>query len=157
MKGDLGSYFVNTLSKYIATLGFIGYLPVAPGTWGTAFGLLLIIPFKFTDFTLLVIFIPAFFLGLITSHHAEKILGKDSTYIVIDEFCGYLLSVLFIPKSISYLVSGFILFRIFDVLKPPPIRWLEKTVPGGAGIMLDDILAAFYANICLQLWRLFIN
>ncbi len=103
-----------------------------------------------------MIFIPAFLLGLITSHNAEKILGKDSGHIIIDEFCGYLLSVAFIPKSTAYLLSGFILFRIFDVIKPPPIRRLEETVPGGAGVMLDDILAAIYTNICLQLWRYFI-
>ena len=103
-----------------------------------------------------MIFMPAFLLGLITSHNAEKMLGKDSTHIVIDEFCGYLLSVAFIPKSTAYLLSGFILFRIFDVIKPPPIRRLEETVPGGAGVMLDDILAAIYTNICMQLWRYFI-
>ena len=148
--------FLQSLSKHIATLGFIGYLPVAPGTWGTAFAFLLTILLKPDDFTLLMIFIPAFLLGLITSHNAEKILGKDSGHIIIDEFCGYLLSVAFIPKSTAYLLSGFILFRIFDVIKPPPIRRLEETVPGGAGVMLDDILAAIYTNICMQLWRYFI-
>ncbi len=100
---------------------------------------------------------PAFLLGIITSHNAEKMLGKDSTHIVIDEFCGYLLSVAFIPKSTIYLLSGVMLFRIFDVIKPPPIRQLEKTIPGGAGIMIDDILAAVYSNVCMQLWRLLAN
>lgn len=149
--------FLQSLSKHIATLSFIGYLPVAPGTWGTAFAFLLTILLKPDDVTLLIIFIPAFLVGLITSHNAEKILGKDSTHIIIDEFCGYLLSVAFIPKSTAYLLSGFILFRIFDVIKPPPIRRLEETVPGGAGVMLDDILAAVYSNVCMQLWRLFVN
>ena len=102
-----------------------------------------------------MIFIPAFLLGIITSHNAEKMLGKDSTHIVIDEFCGYLLSVIFLPKSTAYLLSGFLLFRIFDVIKPPPIRKVEEVFPSGYGIMLDDILAAVYTNICLQLWRLF--
>src|SRR4030067_2514088 len=149
--------FLQSLSKHIATLGFIGYLPVAPGTWGTAFAFLLTILLKPDDFTLLMIFIPAFLLGIITSHNAEKILGKDSGHIIIDEFCGYLLSVAFIPKSTIYLLSGFILFRIFDVIKPPPIRQLEKTIPGGTGIMSDDILAAIYTNICMQLWKLLAN
>lgn len=151
------SYIVNNLSKYIATLGFIGYLPVAPGTWGTALAFLLTILLKPDDFILFAIFIPAFLLGIITSHNAEKILGKDSAHIVIDEFCGYLLSIAFIPKSTIYLLSGFILFRIFDVIKPPPIRRFEKTIPGGAGIMIDDILAAVYSNVCMQLWRFFVN
>ncbi len=105
-----------------------------------------------------MIFLPLFLLGIITSHRTEKLLGKDSGYIVIDEFCGYLISVLFIPKNISYLLAAFVLFRAFDILKPPPIRKIEETVTGGAGIMLDDVLAGIYTNICLQLWRyLFVN
>ncbi len=148
---------MQSLSKHIATLGFIGYLPVAPGTWGTALAFLLTILLKPDDFILFAIFIPAFLLGIRTSHNAEKMLGKDSIHIVIDEFCGYLLSVAFIPKSTAYLLSGFILFRIFDVIKPPPIRQLEKTIPGGAGIMIDDILAAVYSNVCMQLWKVLVN
>ena len=87
------------------------------------------------------------------SHQAEKDLGKDSGHIVIDEFCGYLTAVLFIPKTPAWLIAAFILFRIFDIFKPPPIRKVERLIPGGAGIMLDDILAGIYANICLQAWR----
>lgn len=114
----------------------------------------MVILLKPDDFALITIFLPVFLLGLITSHNTEKILGKDNKHIIIDEFCGYLLSVLFIPKGIGYLIAAFFLFRVFDVLKPPPIRRLEKMVPGGAGVMSDDILAAVYTNICLQLWRL---
>jgi phosphatidylglycerophosphatase A len=92
--------------------------------------------------------------GTITSGSAEKTLGKDSSHIVIDEFCGYLLAVLFLPKVTGYLLAGLILFRVFDILKPPPIRKIEETMPGGSGIMLDDVMAAVYANICLQVWRM---
>jgi phosphatidylglycerophosphatase A len=106
------------------------------------------------DLELLMIFMPVFLLGLITSHNAEKDLGKDSKRIVIDEFCGYMLSVFFIPPTIGYLLAAFILFRIFDILKPPPIKKVEKSIQGGAGIMLDDLLAAVYTNVCIQLWRL---
>ncbi len=101
-------------------------------------------------------FSAVFILGVPVSHHAEKQLGKDSGHIVIDEFSGYLISVLFIPRSLGYLFAAFILFRIFDILKPPPIRKIEESVPGGAGIMADDVLAGIYANICLQLWRYFL-
>lgn len=148
---------INRIQRTIATIGFIGYLPYAPGTFGSALGLLLIILLKPNDFELLMIFLPVFLLGLIASHDAEKPLGKDSRHIVIDEFSGYLLSVLFIPKGIGYLLTAFILFRIFDILKPPPIRKIEVHVSGGAGIMLDDVLAAVYTNVCIQLWRLFIK
>jgi len=107
------------------------------------------------DIKLLIFSMLLFLLGTWTSHDAEAVLGKDSGHIVIDEFCGYLISVLFIPKSIYYLIAAFVLFRIFDIFKPPPIRWIEKTVPGGAGIMLDDVLAGIYANLCIQLWIYF--
>ena len=149
--------FFNKTQQIIATIGFIGYLPYVPGTAGSALGLLLILFLKPDNFQLLIIFLPVFLLGVITAHNTEKKLGYDSKHIVIDEFSGYLLTAIFIPKSIVYLFAAFILFRIFDILKPPPIKKLEQVVSGGAGIMLDDILAAVYANACIQLWRLFIS
>lgn len=149
---------INRIQSLIATLGVTGFLPYAPGTFGTLLSFLLIILFKPGDTILFVILVPLFILGITASNHAEKILGKDSGHIVIDEFCGYLISVLFIPKSIGYLLAAFILFRIFDIFKPPPIRRIEKVVPGGAGVMLDDMLAAIYTNACLQVWiYLFMN
>ena len=145
---------MQTLYNYIATLGFIGYLPYAPGTFGTAAGFLFVILLRPDDISRLLPFcLFVFLVGLLTSQQAEKQLGKDSSHIVIDELCGYIISVLFVPKSIAYLIAAFILFRIFDIVKPPPIRRIEKVVPGGAGIMLDDVLAGLYANVCLQLWR----
>ncbi len=106
-----------------------------------------------SDTRLLIFSILLFFLGTWSSDEAEKDLGKDSGHIVIDEFCGYLVSILFLPHSIGYLIAAFVLFRIFDILKPPPIRQVEKAVSGGIGIMLDDLLAGLCANICLQAWR----
>ncbi len=128
-------------------------MPYAPGTFGTILSLLLIAFLKPHDSELLLIFSGVFLLGLFTSHNAERSLGKDSRHIVIDEFCGYLLCVLFVPKSIGYLLWSFILFRFFDILKPPPIRKLEGNVGGGLGIMMDDLIAALYTNLCIQLWR----
>lgn len=145
---------LNGIHHIIATLGFIGYLPYAPGTFGSAAACLLMMLFRPAD-SLLFIATPLLFtVGTISSHQCEKVIGKDSGHIVIDEFCGYLISILFIPKSINYLVAAFILFRIFDIVKPPPVRQAEKAVTGGAGVMLDDVLAGVYANICLQVWRL---
>lgn len=144
---------MQTLYKYIATLGFIGYTPYAPGTAGTAAGFLIVILLRPDNLGLLISFAFIFLLGLFASHSAEKQLGKDSSHIIIDELCGYLISVLFIPSNIGYLVAAFILFRIFDILKPPPIKKIENIFPGGAGVMLDDVLAGFYTNVCLQLWR----
>ena len=136
----------------IATLGFIGFLPYAPGTFGTAVSFLFVLLLRPGEFFLLPVIIAMFVLGTYVSTSTEKLLGKDSGHIVIDELCGYIVSVLFVPKTIGYLVAAFILFRIFDIVKPPPIRRIEKEVPGGLGIMLDDLAAGIYANICLHIW-----
>ncbi len=109
-----------------------------------------------SDMKLAVFILLLFSLGTWTSDEAERSLGKDSGHIVIDEFCGYLISVLFVPKTIGYLFAAFVLFRLFDIFKPPPIRNIEKAVPGGAGIMLDDVMAGIMANICIQLWIYFL-
>jgi len=141
--------------KYIATLGFIGYLPFAPGTFGslaafTVFALLK--PSIFIHIIILLFIIPV---GIISSHHAERLLNdRDSRHIVIDEFCGYLISVLFIPHSTGYAITAFFLFRFFDILKPFPIRKIESVLSGGKGIIADDIAAALYTNLILQLWKL---
>jgi len=147
---------VQTIYKYIATLGFIGFIPYAPGTFGSAAGLLLALFTVPADVTLLMILPPLFFLGMIAAHNAEKQLGKDSGRIVIDELCGYVVSVLFVPKTTGYLLTAFVLFRFFDIVKPPPIRKIESIIPGGTGIMLDDVLAGMYANVCLQVWMRFV-
>jgi phosphatidylglycerophosphatase A len=144
------------LLKQIATLGVIGYLPSAPGTFGSlaAFSFYLLLkPTTLTLFLIAVFLVP---LGVMSSHRAEKLLGeKDSRHIVIDEFCGYFFSVLFLPYSVGYGLAAFFLFRGFDILKPFPIRRIENCLKGGAGIMADDIAAALYSNIILQLWKIF--
>lgn len=146
---------MKRVMKYIATLGFIGYIPVAPGTFGTAAAVLFFIIFKpsiIDNIILLLFIIP---LGIITSGKAETMLQeRDSRHIVIDEVGGFSLSVLTLPANLKTYILAFFLFRFFDVLKPPPIRYLEKKVPGGAGVMLDDMLAGIYTNIIIQLWNL---
>ncbi|MEN8264912.1 MAG: phosphatidylglycerophosphatase A [Nitrospirota bacterium] len=144
---------IKRILHSIATLGFIGYLPKAPGSFGTLPPYLLVMLFRPDDIPLLIFSAFIFLLGVLSAHQAERVLGKDSGHIVIDEFCGYLISVLFLPKTLAYLTAAFILFRFFDILKPTPIRMIEKTIPGGAGVMMDDVLAGIYANICLQVWR----
>lgn len=148
-------YIISRLSAYFATLGFTGYIPFAPGTFGSAAGFLLVLLLKPDDPTLLYLLTLLFIPGLFASNHAEKSLGKDSKHIVIDELCGYLLTVLFIPKTMPYLIAAFVLFRFFDILKPPPIKMIEKKLSGGAGIMFDDLMAAVYANLCIQIWIYF--
>lgn len=140
--------------KYIATLGFIGYIPIAPGTFGSAVAALFFILFKpsiSSNIIFLLLIIP---LGIIASKEAEIVLGeKDSRHIVIDEVGGYALSVLLLPDNLTTYIVAFFIFRFFDVLKPPPIRYLERSIPGGTGIMLDDLIAGIYTNITIQLWN----
>lgn len=145
---------MGLLLKNIATLGFIGYLPVAPGTFGSLFAFLIFILLKPAVFAHVIILFFIIPLGIITSHYAEKVLDeKDSKHIVIDEFCGYLLSVILLPLSISYALSAFFLFRFFDILKPFPIKKIDS-IGGGKGIMADDLVAALYTNFVLQIWKL---
>jgi phosphatidylglycerophosphatase A len=141
--------------KYIATLGPVGYIPFAPGTFGSlvAFSLFILLrPSLSFHIIVLLFLIP---IGIISSHYTEMLLNeKDSRHIVIDEFCGFFLSVLFIPLNTGYAIAAFFLFRFFDILKPFPIRKWGSTLSGGKGIMIDDIIAALYTNIILQIWKL---
>jgi phosphatidylglycerophosphatase A len=140
--------------RYIATLGFIGYLPFAPGTFGSlvAFAFYIFLkPNTFFHVLILCLLIP---IGVVSSHYAEKFFDvKDSRHIIIDEFCGYLLSVVFLPFSYTEALIAFFLFRFFDILKPFPIKKIESILRGGKGIMADDIMAAIYTNLILQTWK----
>jgi len=140
--------------KYIATIGFIGYLPFAPGTFGSLAAFALFISLKPPPFIHIIGLFFIIPLGIISSHYAERVLeSKDSRHIVIDEFCGYLFSVTLLPFTFNYALLAFFLFRFFDILKPFPIRKIESVLGGGKGIMMDDIVAALYTNIILQVWK----
>jgi phosphatidylglycerophosphatase A len=129
-----------------------GYVPMAPGTAGTVvaipiFLLLSSIPFPLYELTILTFF---FFASWISGEAERCWQRKDDPKIVIDEIIGYLITMLWLPKTILFIILGFLLFRFFDILKPPPIRVLEKA-RGGYGIVLDDVLAGVYSNIVLQI------
>ncbi len=148
---------MKQLYKHLATLGFIGYLPIAPGTFGSlaAMSLFLMLRLPFPAHLLILAIITA--VGIRSAGYAEEVLGeKDSGHIVIDEVAGYCLSVLLIPHDLAYYLAAFFLFRFFDILKPPPIRNIERSVAGGAGIVADDLMAGLYTNLILQAWRILI-
>lgn len=93
-------------------------------------------------------------IGVVSSHRAEKFFGtKDSRCIVIDEFCGYFLSVVLVPFSYVGALFAFFFIQVFDILKPFPIKKIESVLSGGKGIMADDIMAAIYTNLILQMWQ----
>jgi phosphatidylglycerophosphatase A len=144
---------MNRFFLILATGLGVGYSPIAPGTLGT----LLTIPIYFFISTIPsplyeLTLITFFFLSSWISEQTQKYLGKqDDPRIVIDEMMGFLITMLWVPKTIFSIITGFFLFRFFDILKPFPIRRLEKRWRGGCGVVLDDVLAGIYANIILQL------
>ncbi len=140
----------------IATGFGSGYSPIASGTAGSLVGLLIYLGLKdLSSLHYFIVLVALFIIGCYTSGVAEKTFGeKDSGRIVIDEIHGMLLTLWTLPQSTSYVIMGFFLFRLFDIWKPFPARTLEKRVPGGLGVMLDDTAAALYANGILQGIRL---
>ncbi len=93
-----------------------------------------------------------FFLSVWISENAERFFGKkDDQKIVIDEIIGFLITMLWVPRTLLFVIIGFFLFRFFDILKPFPIRRLEKGFKGGFGVVLDDVVAGVYGNIILHL------
>lgn len=136
-----------------------GLLPRAPGTFGT----LMAVPFWW----LLQGLSPGWYLALVIlaalagcylcGAAAEKLDVHDHGGIVWDEIVGYWLTMFMAPAGWGWALYGFVLFRLFDIAKPQPIRWVDSQVRGGVGIMLDDILAAVYATLLLQLTALLIG
>jgi phosphatidylglycerophosphatase A len=138
--------------QFLATGGYVGYFPVAPGTAGSVVGLLIYLPLSSAPASLYLAVVSLLFGGgVYLSHQAEKELGKpDSAHIVIDEITGVLAALFMVPQGFFWALGAFLLFRIFDIIKPPPIRWMEIRLKGGWGIMADDLMAAVYANAILQ-------
>lgn len=138
---------------YFIAFGFgSGLIPKAPGTWGTiaAIPVYLIIA-QSSWWAYLGFCLVAFFLGVIVSSHVSSALGvHDHPGIVWDEIVGYLLTMFLVPFKWYWLLAGFIFFRLFDIWKPQPIRWVDNKIKGGVGIMLDDVIAAAMAWIVLQ-------
>lgn len=148
----------------MATVLFSGYSPIAPGTAGTAViaiayylwgGLLepvawgLLLP---TVFGIAVYTAGSMARAVGRERGTEK--AKDPGLVVIDEAIGYLVTVAFLPHGFWTAVAGFFLFRFLDIVKPPPCRWLEK-LPGGWGIVLDDVMAGVYGQLILRLLMAF--
>ncbi|MFW6142702.1 MAG: phosphatidylglycerophosphatase A [Desulfovermiculus sp.] len=143
---------------YLATLGPVGRIPFAPGTWGSMVAVLLapwlLVPLPFMWRVILIVVL--FFLGSWAAMSAENILGyKDPGSVVIDEFAGQMLVFSFFSHPGGWqLGAGFVLFRIFDIWKPWPVGASESWLPSGFGIMIDDILAGGYAALVLYLLQL---
>ncbi len=130
--------------KLIASFFYIGYLPIASGTYASVCSLMIFFFLKEHPFFLAAVTAFIVVLGFITCGLAEKIFKvKDSSKIVIDEVSGMLICCCFIPATFAHVLTAFILFRVFDIFKPFPIKKIQ-VLKGSLGVMLDDVLAAFY-------------
>ena len=144
---------MTRFAVFLATAAYCGYFPVAPGTVGSAAGLVVYLLVWWTQSPVVEIALIAatFAAGTWAATHAERYFGGiDPGPVVIDEVLGMLITLAFIPAGWTAVVAGFFLFRVFDVIKPFPADRLEK-FHGGFGIMADDAMAGVYANLALRL------
>ena len=149
---------MNRFIIWLASGCYSGYFPHAPGTAGTLVGILVYLLFSFFPTPVYLLGAAAvFFLAWWASGRAEGLFAqKDSPKIVIDEIAGYLITMALLPRTTASVIGGFLFFRIFDIIKPPPARFIERRGSGGLAVVLDDVVAGIYANLLLHAithWR----
>jgi len=153
--------FVLTHPAHFLAFGFgAGLARRAPGTFGTlvAFPIFWLLNPRLVPMAFLALIAVLFALGIWVCGKTSEDLGvEDHSGIVWDEITAFLLVLSFTPASLLWQAFAFVLFRAFDILKPPPIDYFDKTVKGGMGVMLDDLIAAFYTLLCFAFWRILIE
>ena len=137
---------------FISSGGFVGKIPFAPGTFGSVLGLPICYCLSFVKVHIAILATGLFVVfSAWIADGAEKLLrSKDPGYIVIDEIAGVLVTFLGIPFDLMHGTAGFLIFRIMDILKPFPARIVESKLSGGAGVVLDDVVAGLYSNLLLR-------
>ncbi len=142
----------HKVAYFIASCAYAGYFPFAPGTVGSAVGVLVdrLLRATVPVWTQGLVIVALTIVGIVAADIVEKDTHEDPSLVVLDELVGMLLSVFLLPLSLVGLVMGFLIFRIFDIVKPFPCRQSER-LPGGLGIMADDVIAGLYTNIVLRL------
>jgi len=146
------AYLKNPL--HLVALGFgSGLVPKAPGTFGTlaAIPLYLLLSLLSLNAYLVAVLVICIIGVYLCGYTSRSLQVHDHPGIVIDEFAGFLITMIAVPRSWQWLLAGFILFRLFDIIKPWPISWLDKHIHGGLGIMLDDVVAGLFAVAILHL------
>jgi len=137
---------VNRAAVWVATLGPVGWWPAGPGTLASA---LVALAWWWTEPTRTAALVAAAAftaVGLLTAGAADRDLGADDGRIVIDEAAGMALALSGVPPGLPGCLAALVLFRALDIGKPPPVSWCES-VPGGAGVMLDDVVAGVLAAL----------
>ena len=143
---------MTVLAKIAGTFFGLGYFPAAPGTAATIAGIGVVFLLKEAGWLYYAVAVAALFaIGVAAASHLEKKLGeKDPGIVVIDEVVGVMIALAGLPFSWPAVISGFFLFRAFDMFKIYPINKFEA-LPGGWGVMLDDVMAGLYTNIVLSI------
>jgi phosphatidylglycerophosphatase A len=151
--------FRNKAVLFLATGCFTGYIRWAPGTFGSLLGLPLCWVLSGLSLKLALPLTLIFMLvAIVLSQAAEKILDqKDPGCIVIDEIAGLLVTFIGLPFTFSTALAGFCVFRAMDITKPFPIRVIESNLPGGSGVVIDDVAAGIYSNIVVRILLVFIH
>ena len=143
---------MDRVGLFIATCGYIGYVPVAPGTAGSAAGLVVLYAVRSTGSTSveLAAIVLLFAIGIWSGTVAEHRLGGiDPAPVVVDEVVGMLITLAFLPVNLTGAIVGFLVFRVLDIVKPWPSSRFER-LPGGLGVMADDGMAALYGNLAMR-------
>jgi phosphatidylglycerophosphatase A len=143
---------MRRLGLFIATCGYLGYVPLAPGTFGSAAGLAVFYAVRSTGSVsvelaaIIVLFAVGVWSGTVAEHHFG---GTDPSPVVLDEVVGMLITLVLLPVNVTGAITGFLVFRVLDVVKPWPSSQFER-LPGGLGVMADDGMAAVYGNLVMR-------
>lgn len=135
-----------------ATWFGLGYLKPAPGTWGTLGAIpLAALLMRLSPVAYMAVTILFAALAIFIAHLYEKqVEGHDASEIVIDEVAGFLVTMAWLPLTWQSFLLGFVVFRVLDAVKPPPISWADRRIRGGVGVVADDLIAGILANAVLQ-------
>lgn len=143
---------MRRLGLFVATCGYVGYAPIAPGTFGSALGLVVFYAVRSAGSVsielaaILAVFVLGIWAGTVAERHFG---GIDPGPVVIDEVLGMLITLALLPVTLWGAIVGFLVFRVLDVIKPWPSARFEK-LPGGLGVMADDGMAAIYGNLVMR-------
>lgn len=148
---------IKNLYKFIGSGFLTGYVPLMPGTFGSALGLLLFFFVYQQLFVIkLLIIIIIFVLGIYLGNKFEIYYGKDPKQFTLDEFVGTWIAFLFVPNNLLWWISAFVIWRFFDIVKPFPANRAENLI-GGLGIMLDDVISGMYSLIIIYIFKIVLN
>ena len=142
----------NRFALIVSTWFGCGFIKLAPGTIGSIAAVLLawVLAELGGVLTLIIVTTVLFLIGIWAAHtYVLTVQDEDPPQVVIDEVVGQCLTLLVVPVDVLYYLIGFVLFRLFDIIKPWPVNWADKNIKGGLGIMLDDVLAGIYAGLAL--------